>query len=60
MASHITGFKELKIALEFLYFLTKCDCEDIYFDFKVPIESNFTLAKDENSLIHTYARNLSY
>ena len=30
MASHITGFKELKIALEFLYFLTKCDCEDLW------------------------------
>ena len=46
MASHITGFKELKIALEFLHFLTKCDCEDNYFIFKAPIESNFALAKD--------------
>lgn len=33
MASHITVLKELKITLEFLYLLTKCDCEDICFLF---------------------------
>lgn len=48
----VSGFKELKIALEFLYFLAKCNCEDIYFIFKAPMESNFTLAKYANSIIH--------